>query len=155
MGKRYNLTGADYFTSEGYVDTIAAAIGVDAHKVFIPSEVMSDLWDGRLQIEAGGPAKVAINVRSSDSAAAERAAMGLRFKLAQLVQRLAPNIHRWNASVCFGIERLRLDTGWSPEMDFPAAVADTYRWYEDEGIAAHADFDFGFEDDLLGLVRGL
>ncbi|MGI9624206.1 MAG: NAD-dependent epimerase/dehydratase family protein [Acidimicrobiales bacterium] len=152
IGKRYNLTGADYFTSEGYVDTIAAAMGVDARKVFIPSDVMDDLWDGRLQIEAGRATKVAIDVRSSDTAASERAAMGLRFKLAQLVQRLAPNIHRWNANVCFSIDRLRVDTGWSPALDFPAAVEDTYRWYEDSAVSASADFDFAFEDDLVQLV---
>ena len=36
FGKRYNLTGADYFSDEGYVDTIAEVIGVEPHKVSVP-----------------------------------------------------------------------------------------------------------------------
>lgn len=151
-GKRYNLTGADYFTSEGYVDTMAEVVGVQPNKVFIPAPVMDDLWDGRLSLEPGAPTAVAIDVRPSGDGDAERERMGLRFKLAQLVQRLAPNIHRWNANVCFSIDRLRGDTGWVPQLDFPAAVADTYSWYRDADLATKREFDFGFEDDLVRLA---
>lgn len=153
LGKRYNLTGRDYFTSEGYVDTIAQVMGVEAAKTFIPAPIMDDLWDGHMSIDGGLPTRVAIDVRSSDEAAAERSRLGLKFKLAQLVQRLAPNIHRWNANVCFSIDRLRADTGWTPAIDFSAAVADTYEWYRREGLYESAPFDFAFEDDLIAAVE--
>ena len=153
LGKRYNLTGSDYFTAEGYVDTIAEVLGLEARKLFVPPAVMDDLWDGRLQLDAGGATRVAIDVRPTGGADAGREFLGLRFKLAQLVQRLAPNIHRWNANVCFGIERLRADTGWIPEISFPAAVMDTWDWYQREGIGEKIDFDFSFEDDIVRLVE--
>jgi nucleoside-diphosphate-sugar epimerase len=152
-GKRYNLTGADYFTGDGYVETMADVIGVEADNLYIPAATMDDLWDGALRIDAGAPTRVALDVRSGDQGAADRERIGLRFKLAQLVQRLAPNIHRWNANVCFGIDRLRADTGWVPEISFSEAVEDTYRWYRDEGLDRTADFDFSFEDDLVELAK--
>ena len=39
-GEIYNVTGKDYFSDEGYVDTCAKAVGVEADKVFVPAEVM-------------------------------------------------------------------------------------------------------------------
>lgn len=154
LGRRYNLTGADYFTTEGYVDTVAAAVGVEPRKLFIPAPIMDDLWDGRLTVEIGAPTRVGIDSRPSDRDAADRERIGRQFKLAQLVQRLAPNIHRWNANVCFSIDSLCSDTGWRPEIGFPEAVANTYDWYDRERVADAVEFDFSFEDDLVRLVEG-
>ena len=42
-GEIYNVTGKDYFSDEGYVDTCARAVGVDADKVFVPAEVMDEI----------------------------------------------------------------------------------------------------------------
>ena len=39
-GEIYNVTGRDYFSDEGYVDTCAKAVGVEADKVFVPAEIM-------------------------------------------------------------------------------------------------------------------
>ena len=39
-GEIYNVTGKDYFTEEGYVDTCAKAVGVEPDKVFIPAAIM-------------------------------------------------------------------------------------------------------------------
>ena len=42
-GEIYNVTGKDYFSDEGYVDTCARAVGVDADKLFVPAEVMDSI----------------------------------------------------------------------------------------------------------------
>jgi nucleoside-diphosphate-sugar epimerase len=38
FGRRYNLTGGDLFSDEGYVDTFASVVGVEPEKVFVPAE---------------------------------------------------------------------------------------------------------------------
>ena len=42
-GEIYNVTGKDYFSDEGYVDTTARAVGVEADKLFVPAEVMDEI----------------------------------------------------------------------------------------------------------------
>ena len=79
-----------------------------------------------------------------------RAAEGRRlFALSRLVQRLAPNLHRWNQSTLFSIDRLRTDIGWTPEYTFPAMVEQTYEWFCREGLDRSLTFDWTFEDQLL------
>ncbi|MDP6101994.1 MAG: NAD-dependent epimerase/dehydratase family protein [Dehalococcoidia bacterium] len=41
-GEIYNVTGKDYFSDEGYVDTCARAVGVEPQKVFVPAGVMDE-----------------------------------------------------------------------------------------------------------------
>ena len=41
-GEIYNVTGKDYFSDEGYVDTCARAVGVESQKVFVPAEIMDE-----------------------------------------------------------------------------------------------------------------
>ena len=54
FGKRYNLTGRDYWSDEGYVDTFAEVVGVQPRKVFIPHATMDALYDGELLLETDG-----------------------------------------------------------------------------------------------------
>ena len=42
-GEIYNVTGKDYFSDEGYVDTCARAVGVEADKLFVPAAVMDEI----------------------------------------------------------------------------------------------------------------
>ena len=42
-GEIYNVTGKDYFSDEGYVDTCAKAVGVEPQKVFVPAEIMDEI----------------------------------------------------------------------------------------------------------------
>ena len=149
FGKRYNVTGKQYYTDDGYVDTMASVLGVEPEKVYIPALVMDDLWDGRLPLELGAPAKANVDIRTSDAERARAAQTQRLYVLARLVQRLAPHLHRWNRSVCFDIEALRRDAGWEPEYTFRAMVEQTYDWFLATGRDKTADFDFGFEDRLL------
>ena len=150
FGKRYNLTGADCFTSEGYVDTFSEVLGVPAEKLFIPPALMDDLYDGRVPMAPATPdSRIDIRTTTSQSQLATT-----RFVLAFLVQRLAPNIHRWNRNVVFGIDRLRQDVGWEPEMTFPAAVEQTWDWFRREGLDQR-EIDFGWEDQLLRQIEAL
>ncbi len=43
FGQIYNLTGKDYWTDEGYVDLFSKAVGVEAHKVFVPDAIMDEI----------------------------------------------------------------------------------------------------------------
>ena len=53
----------------------------------------------------------------------------------------------------FGIDSLREDVGFVPEVRFPAAVAETFEWFQRERVAEHTSFDFSFEDEMVRLVR--
>lgn len=119
--------------------------------MFIPAPLMDDLFDGRV---AARPVQVHAKV---DIRSAERPdeIQRSRFLLSMLVQRIAPHLHRWNASVVFGVDRLRQDVGFEPEVRFPAAVAQTFEWFQAERVAEQQAFDFSFEDELLRLVREL
>jgi nucleoside-diphosphate-sugar epimerase len=144
FGRRYNLTGADLYTDEGYVDTFAEVVGAEPQKVFIPPDVMDDLYAGRIPV-GGAPLRVKADTRASRRD--ERGAA--LFRLQQILQKIAPHLHHWNRSVIFSIDRLREDTGWSPEYSFRGAVAQTWDWMRRNGLDRSLDFDFSFEDELL------
>ncbi len=148
-GRRYNLSGADYFSADGYVDTFAAVVGVKPDKVHIPPALMDDLYAGRVSL-ARGESKVKIDIRSKEQG---NQLNNQRFQLTTLVQRIAPYIHQWNKSVIFGIDRLRDDVGWQPEFTFPAAVEHTYAWFRQQRLHETLKFDWSWEDQLLALVQ--
>ena len=58
------LTGREWFTDEGYVDTVAAVLGVEPKKVFVPAPVMDALWDGELTLESGDTS-IGFDIRTS------------------------------------------------------------------------------------------
>ena len=148
FGKRYNLTGGDFFSAEGYVDLFAEVTGRKADKRFIPAAHMDALFDGETPLVMARPDA---RVDTRTAVAASHVANS-RFMLSCLVQRIAPNIHRWNRNVVFGIDRLRRDVGWEPEISFPVAVEQTYRWFRDSERAESHVFDFAWED---GVIEGL
>jgi len=143
FGRRYNLTGGDCYTDEGYVDTCAEVVGASPDKIFLPASYMDDLYAGRETL-GGAALQVKVDTRSRDEAR-ERALFGVQ----RLMQRIAPHLHHWNRSVFFSTDRLRADTGWEPEYTFPAAVEQTWAWMQREGLDRSLEFDFGFEDELI------
>ena len=149
FGERYNLTGADFFSQEGYVDTFARLLEREPEKVFIPADLMEDLWQGRVEVKLPkAEAKVDIRAKVQISQM-----MINRFMLSMLVQQIAPHIHHWDRSALFSIDKLRRHTGWEPQLTFPRAVEHTWHWYQREGLPASQNFDFSFEDELVRLVR--
>ncbi len=153
FGKRYNLTGGTYHSDEGYVDTFADVLGAKADKVFVPAPVMDDLWDGALVFEEGRDSPVLIDIRSSGAGQASAERTRRLFRLSHLVQRLAPNLHRWNRSVVFSIDRLRTDIGWEPEYTLAAMVDHVHRWMVAEGLEHNLDLDFTLEDQILAHLQ--
>ncbi len=150
FGRRYNLTGSDYFTADGYVDECARAIGMEANKVYIPAPLMDEIFDGHIALRA--------NARSTTDPAALSLAQirtSNQWLLSTLVQHVAPHIHRWNRNVVFGIERLREDVGWTPQYNFRASVQQTWEWFRSDPVASTRAFDFTFEEQVLGRVRGM
>ena len=150
FGERYNLTGGDYFSQEGYVDTFGRLLDHQPEKLFIPADVMEDLWHGRLEIKLP-QTQTKADTRSNHVAASH--VQTNRFMLTMLVQQIAPNIHHWDRSTLFSIEKLKRHVGWEPELTFPASVERTWRWYQSEGLDKTQTFDFAFEDELIRMVR--
>lgn len=144
FGRRYNLTGADTYTDEGYIDTFADVVGRTAEKVSIPAEMMNEIWAGRIEI-TGEPLEAKIDTRTSRRDPREVQL----FLFQRILQRIAPHLHHWNKPVYFSIERLKQDTGWQPEISFRSAVEQTYEWLCAERLDQSLDFDFSFEDELL------
>ena len=154
FGRRYNLTGREYVTRNGYVDVIAAAVGVSSPDIrHIEPDRMDALWAGDILVDLGdeGGMSLAVRSRSGGGPAVTRSAGRQRFQLSQLVQHLAPNIHHWNRSTVFSIDRVRTDVGWEPEHTFASMVDDTHRWWRDAGLADRPH-DWTFEDNLLEVI---
>jgi nucleoside-diphosphate-sugar epimerase len=149
FGERFNLTGGDYFSQEGYVDTFARIVDREPEKVFLPASLMEDLWHGRVELELP-QAQAKVDIRARDRIPP---ILRNRFMLSMLVQQIAPHVHHWDRSVLFSIDKLRRVCGWEPELDFPGAVERTWRWYRSAGLPDTQRFDFGFEDALLRLAR--
>jgi nucleoside-diphosphate-sugar epimerase len=147
FGRRYNLTGADCFTDEGYVDTFAEVMGVDADKIYMPATLMDDIYAGRVALD-GGPIEVRADVRSD----ADTRGQSL-FQINRIIQRIAPNIHHWNRNVFFSIDRLKEDSGWRPELSFRGAVEQTWEWMKATGRDRTLEFDFDFEDRIIEELR--
>ena len=92
-----------------------------------------------------------VDIRSSDM---QQDAMQMnRFMLSVLVQQIAPNIHHWDRSVFYSVDKLRRHVGWEPELSFRASLERTWRWYQSEGLPETQEFDFAFEDELIRMVR--
>lgn len=150
FGRRYNLTGADCFTDNGYVDTFAEVMGIDPsglEKVFIPVELMDDIYAGRYSI-ADGSMEVLADVRSRENNRNQSL-----FQINRIMPRLAPNVHHWNRNVYFSIERLKEDTGWRPEYTFRGAVEQTWQWMLSTGRDQSLEFDFDLEDRLFAELK--
>ncbi|HEY2302621.1 MAG TPA: NAD-dependent epimerase/dehydratase family protein [Acidimicrobiales bacterium] len=152
FGRRYNLTGNQYFSDHGYVDTLAAVVGVDARKVSIPAGLMDQLWDHHAVLSEGATPAGA-DMAASGSRTGDRV-IRQRYVLSGLIPRIAPNLHRWNRSVLFSTERLRQDVGWVPEVNFRTMAENTYEWFCRQPAAHRTRFDFSWEDDLADQVAG-
>lgn len=158
FGQRYNLTGGQYFSDEGYVDVFSEVVGSDvvgaeARKVFVPGAVVDDVWDGRLELGLARPTGAHIDIRTTQAEhRMQEMAIRQRYQLANVVQKLAPHLHRWDDSVVFGIDKLARDVGWRPRRTFRETVEKTYEWFTRERIAQRVSFDFGFEDELVALA---
>ena len=150
FGERYNLTGGDYFSQEGYVDEFGRLLGHTPDKVFIPPAMMEDLWLGRLEVKLP-KTQTKADTRSGHPVSDH--VQTNRFMLTMLVQQIAPNIHHWDRSTLFSVEKLRRHVGWEPELTFKASVERTWRGYQAAGLDKTQQFDFTFEDELIRMAR--
>ncbi|MDE0884573.1 MAG: NAD-dependent epimerase/dehydratase family protein [Myxococcota bacterium] len=151
FGRRYNMTGADYFSDNGYVETFAQVMGIDPEsleRISIPPALMDKIYAGHFPIDDGA-IEAQIDTRSQE----ETRSRSL-FQVNRIMPRLAPNIHHWNRNVCFSIERLKEDTGWRPEYSFRGAVEQTWEWMQSTGRDQSLEFDYTFEDRLVEAIRG-
>jgi nucleoside-diphosphate-sugar epimerase len=152
FGQRYNLTGPQFFSDEGYVDVVADVMGSEAEKVFIPADLMDQLWDGEVEI-GQGRMTAHIDIRSSHPEKGSASARMQRWQLATLIQKAQPNLHRWNQGLVLSADKLARDVGWRPRHTFRQAVEHTFEWFQRHEQRSQIDFDFTFEDSILELLR--
>jgi nucleoside-diphosphate-sugar epimerase len=155
FGQRYNLTGSQFFSDEGYVDVIADVMGTKAEKVFIPADLMDRLWDGLIEAAPGRLRLTShIDIRSGHAESDNSIARMQRWQLAMLIQKAQPNLHRWNQSLVLSTDKLARDIGWRPRHNFRQAVERTFEWFaqQQQRDATEFDFDFSFEDSILDLL---
>ena len=118
--------------------------------MFVPADVVDDVWHGRLELGLARPTGAHIDIRTTQAEQRmQEMAIRQRYQLTNLVQKLAPHLHHWDDSVVFGIDKLARDVGWRPRRTFRETVEKTYEWFTREGIADRVTFDFTFEDELL------
>jgi nucleoside-diphosphate-sugar epimerase len=157
FGQRYNLTGSQFFSDEGYVDVIADVMGTKAEKVFIPADLMDRLWDGLIEAAPGRLRLTShIDIRSGHAESDNSIARMQRWQLAMLIQKAQPNLHRWNQSLVLSTDKLARDIGWRPRHNFRQAVERTFEWFaqqqQRDATEFDFDFDFSFEDSILDLL---
>ena len=146
FGKRYNVTGKDYYTDEGYVDTFAHVLGVEGHKVYVPAPLMDDLWTDKIMLEGS-----TVQTRAPRAGVQPQTRSNMRF-VQGLIQRLNPQLHHWNHNTVFAIDAMREDFGFTPDYTFESSVEQTYDWFRGEGLDKVREFDFGWEDTLMDMV---
>ncbi len=146
FGKRYNVTGKDYWTDEGYMDTFAEVVGATPTKVYIPDALMDDMFEDRISLSGSTvrlrEARTGLQPNESNS----------RF-MNSLVQRLNPQLHGWKHNTVFAIDRMQEDFGFTPEFTFQSAVEHTYDWFRREGLEKERQYDWSWEDQMLDMVR--
>ena len=133
------------------METIADVVGAEARIRSVPSRVMEELWTGERSLGGGQSPRADGRARGGggdlDPA---RMLLAERFRIAStLVQALAPNLHWWNRSVVFSIDRLRSEIGWEPRHDLGSMMAHTYEWFRRTGLDRSAGYDWSAEDELL------
>jgi dTDP-glucose 4,6-dehydratase len=156
FGRRYNLTGSQAVTRNGYVAEMERVVGRQANVVNVPADKMEQLFgDPNVELDLG-VANIGMDIRSSGAATEENPLVKLfrrKFQLSSLVQQLAPSIWWWNQSTVFSIERLKADIGWAPQHTFASAVEHTYDWFVGAGLDAEgASVDWTFEDQVLAYI---
>lgn len=151
FGNRYNLTGKDFWTDLEYIEVIERVTGKKADVRHIPADLMNNLWDGNVSLDTGSINKVNIDIRVSETSKATRQENTIvRFRLANLVQRLAPNIHRWDKDVYFGIDRICSTLDFKPEKGIEDMISEVYEWMQAEKV--NPEFNWEFEDQILELL---
>jgi hypothetical protein len=49
----------------------------------------------------------------------------------------------------FAIDKIRRDLGWEPQMTIDEGLADSYRWFRDEGGRDKYQYDFSADEEVL------
>ncbi len=152
FGKRFNVTGDDPHTDLRYMQACAALAGASPEFHEVPSSLMDDLWDAKVSVAADKGPRVGLQIRPTE-AALERVLPHLaKFQIATLVQRLQPNLHRWDHHTVFGVDALKEATGWAPAHTFEQAMEETYNWWINTPAVHDIEHDFAWEDEILGLL---
>ncbi len=152
FGRRFNVTGDDPHSDLRYIETCAALAGVQPELHGVPTSLMNQLWDGEIRVSADQGPRRGLDIRPTE-AALERVLPHLaKFQMSTLVQRLQPNLHRWDTDTVFGVDALKAATGWTPQFTFDEAMEATYDWWLATPEVHDFPHDYGWEDEVLALT---
>lgn len=153
FGKRFNLTGDDPHTDNRYVQAFAEVVGVTPEVVHIPADLMNQLWDKEVVLTPPDETRPTMNIRSTKDAVNPVLPHRHKFALANLVQRLAPAIHRWDSDTVFSVDAMKALTGWAPQFTFEQAVEHSYQWWSATDLHDTVIQDWTYEDEILALIQ--
>lgn len=152
FGRRFNVTGDDPHSDTRYIQTCAALAGASPQLHQVPVALMDDLWDAKQRVAADQGPRIGLDIRPTEAALERVLPHVAKFQIATLVQRLQPNLHRWNADTVFGVESLKEATGWTSGYSFEKAMEETYEWWMNTPDVNQIHHDFGWEDEILELM---
>jgi nucleoside-diphosphate-sugar epimerase len=73
-----------------------------------------------------------------------------------IAKTIRPPVIHWaewyRGGMVFSIEKARRELGWEPKFGLQSGLADSYRWFKDEGRTAY-DFDFSHDDAVLQMLQ--
>ncbi len=116
FGQAYNMASTEYYSDEGYVDTLADIVGLT-------------------------PTKIHLTPEQTDEAYAT-----LPYPL---MQRHGVRLVDWRENSVFSTRKFEAHVGYAQEHSFKAGMAETFEWYQREGIHDRIEHDFSHEDALL------
>ena len=71
-------------------------------------------------------------------------------------KRIRPPILHWaewyRGGAVFSVDRLRREVGWEPSIGLTEGLADSYRWYQEEGRDAYT-IDYEHDDNVLRMLE--
>lgn len=116
LGQAYNMASTQYYSDDGYVDTLADIVGVT-------------------------PTKVHMSPKLTDEAYATMPYPPMQRHGVRLVD--------WRENSVFSTRKFEAHAGYAQEHTFKAGMAETFEWFQREGIGDRLEIDFSHEDRIL------
>ncbi len=122
FGQVYNLASTEYYSDEGYVDTLARIVGVEPNKIHLGSRLTDEAY----------------------------ACMPY-----PLMPRQGVQLVDWRENSLFSTRKFEAHVGYAQEHSLEQGMAETFAWFQHEGVRDRFEVDFAHEDNLLEKARAL
>ena len=120
FGQAYNMASREYYSDEGYVDTLAYIVGVKPEKVLLSPQLTDEAFS-----TVPYP----------------------------IMQRHGVRLVDWRENSVFSTRKFEEHVGYAQEHSFRAGMAETFEWFQREGVHERMSIDFTHEDAILARAR--